>query len=82
MSWNLGYPEIKAATPAKARQLLAQNTMAPQSIKDYVAAAIDGLAARYGENVEITVTGQGHLCDVANKDSYDVTTATIDVRKA
>lgn len=81
MSWNLTYPEIKSQPAVEAKRLLATNT-APQSIKDYVAAGIDGLAARYGEDVRVTVTGYGHLCDVPNKDSYDVTSATVEVRKA
>lgn len=82
MSWNLGTPEIKGATIAEAKRLLVSNTSTPQSIKDYVSAGIEGLAARHGNDVLVTVTGHGHLCDVPNKDSFDVTSATLEVRKA
>lgn len=78
MSWNLGYPEIKAAPAAKAKELLAENS-APQTVKDYVNAGIDGLVTVHGEDVLVTVTGHGHLCD--GPASYDVTTATIEVRR-
>ena len=78
MSCNLGVPMIKKIRASVAKELLATNA-APQSIKDYVAAGIDGLVARYGEDVEVTVTGSGHLCD--GPSSYDITSATIGVRK-
>jgi hypothetical protein len=79
MSWNLGYPEIRALPFAEALDALAANN-APMSIKDYVAAGIKALAARYGADVRVTVTGHGHLCDSAT--SFEVTTATLEVRKA
>lgn len=78
MSWSLGYPEIKNATIEEATKALEANT-APQSIKDYVLAGIKGLQDRYGDDVHITVNGYGHLCE--GKGSYDVTTATVDVRR-
>lgn len=80
MSWNLGTPEIKSQTVAEAKRLLGSNSSTPQAIKDYVAAGIDGLVIRHGESVLVTVTGYGHLCDGPN--SLDVTTATLEVRKA
>lgn len=79
MSWSLSTPEIRAATVADARSKIEQNA-APQPIKDYVLAGIDGLVARFGEGVLVTISGHGHLCD--GPSSYEVTSATIDVRKA
>ena len=63
MSWNLNTPAITSATVAAAKELLASNT-APQPIKDYVTAGIDGLAARHGDDVLVTVTGYGFTLSV------------------
>lgn len=82
MSWNLGYPEIKDVSVSVAKELLEGNIATPQSIKDYVVAGLDGLVAKFGDDVRVTVTGHGHLCDVTNKDSYEVTSASVDVRRA
>lgn len=79
MSWNLNNPEITAAPASEAKELVAKNT-APDTIKGYVLAGIDGLVSRYGEDVKVTVTGYGHLCD--GPSSYERTTATIEVNKA
>lgn len=79
MSWNLGYPEIKGASVTEAKEALAANS-SPDSIKAYVTAGIDGLAAKFGDDVRITVTGYGHLCD--GPGSSDPTNATIEIRKA
>jgi hypothetical protein len=78
MSWNLSYPAIVNEPAARAREMLAQNT-APEPIKAYVAAGIDGLVSRYGDDVRVIISGHGHLCD--GPSSYDVTSATIDVRR-
>jgi hypothetical protein len=79
MSWNLGYPEIKGESVDKAKELIGTNS-APSPIIDYVRMGIDGLAAKYGDDVKVTVTGYGHLCD--NPGSSDPTNATIEIRRA
>jgi hypothetical protein len=78
MSWSLAVPEIKNVTAKEAHDLVEKNT-APQWIRDYVAAGINGLVMKFGRDVKVTVTGHGHLCD--GPSNYEVTTATIEVRK-
>jgi hypothetical protein len=78
MSWNLGNPEIKREPAETAKALLAQNVGLPPQIRDYVTAGIDGLVAKFGPETHVTVSGHGHLTD---KDTYEVTSATIDVRR-
>lgn len=80
MSWNLNPPEIKAEKVEAARFLLKKNTSAPQSIKDYVNICIDGLVAKYGPDVLVSVVGYGHLCTGAA--SYELSSALIEVRPA
>ena len=79
MSWSFAVPEIKNVSAKEAHDLVEQNP-APQYIRDYVAAGINGLVMVHGDAVRVTVTGHGHLCD--GPSSYDLTTATIEVRKA
>lgn len=75
MSWSIH--EIKGKTVAEAKDLLAAAN-APQPIKDYIAPGIDALL-RYGDGVLVDVTAYGHVCD--GPDSYDVTSATIEVKQ-
>lgn len=79
MSWNLGYPEIKNFTVDEVYDVIGKNS-APQPIKDYVLMGVAGLRARHGEDVKVTISGHGHLCD--GPGSYEVTTATIEVKKS
>lgn len=78
MSWSIT-PEVKNVKAADAMALI-DGIHAPQSVKDYIDAGIDGLVACHGEDVLVTVTGYGHVCE--GPGSYDVTTATITVRRA
>lgn len=79
MSWNLQYDQLKSSEPAAAKEFVTSLTNVPQPIKDYVFGGIDGLVGLYGKDVRVFVTGYGHLC--SGKD-YDVTSATIEVKKA
>lgn len=79
MSWNLGYPEIRNASVDEVYDAIGKNT-APQPIKDYVLMGVKGLRDRHGEDVRVTITGHGHLCD--GPSSYEITSATIDIRKS
>ena len=79
MSWTLTSDELKNVSAKEAHDAVEKNG-APQHIRDYVAAGINGLVMVHGPDVRITVTGHGHLCD--GPSSYDMTTATIEVRKA
>jgi hypothetical protein len=81
MSWSLDNLGINGRDAAEAKRVIAADTSIPETIKDYVTAGIDGLMARYGDDVKITAAGYGHLCDVPNKDTYDVTSATIKVSR-
>jgi len=65
MTWSLENPKSKKQSVGKAKELLAQQT-APQSIKDYVTAGIDGLVAKHGGKVLVSVNGHGKLCDGNN----------------
>lgn len=78
MSWSI-HPEIKGATVADAKAKLEEAGNIPDSIKTYIEGGLDGLVAIYGEDVLVTVTGHGHLCSGAD---YDVTSATIEVKRA
>lgn len=78
MTWSLGYPEIKN-TPATEAVELLKKSPAPRMIVEYVEEAISGLVMIHGEDVTVSVTGFGHLCDGAN--SYERSTATVEVRK-
>lgn len=79
MSWNFISDELKNVSANVAHALVEKNS-APQYIRDYVAAGINGLVMVHGPDVNVTITGHGHLCDGPR--SYEVTTATIEVRKA
>jgi hypothetical protein len=72
MSWALF--GIEGATVGEAHAALLKGG-APDSIRAYVVAGISGLVAKYGDDVRVTVTGHGHLCD--GPGSYEVTSATI-----
>lgn len=78
MSWSI-YPEIKNVPAKDAHKMVEENKNAPQTIRDYIAAGINGLAIKYGMDVKVTVTGHGHLCD--GEHSYEITTATLEIRK-
>ena len=77
MSWSID-PEIKAMPIAEAVEAVEKKNM-PEPIKQYIIDGIDALCIKHGSETKVTVVGWGHLCD--GKD-YDVTSATIDVRKA
>lgn len=77
MSWTI-FPEIKSQPITAAKEALAAQTYVPQPIKDYLVAGIDGLEKVHGADVLVTVTGNGHLC---TGEDYDVTSATVEVRK-
>lgn len=78
MSWSIS-PEIKGKTVDEAKGALESQSSIPAPIRDYMESGIDALAMVHGDDVLVTVTGHGHLC--TGKD-YDVTSATVDVRKA
>lgn len=65
-----------ATSAAEAKEKVAAET-APQSIKDYVVAAIDGLYAKLPDTKSVTYSAYGHLCDAP--DSHEVSTATVGV---
>jgi hypothetical protein len=77
MSWTLtGTANVPAP---EARELIAGNTQLPQPIKDYIITGIDGLVKYHDdENLPVTISGYGHVCDGQN---YDVTSATIEVKR-
>lgn len=78
MSWSI-YPDIRAVPASEARAALEKQNI-PQPIKDYLNAGIDGLVEYYkDEDVLVSVTGAGHLCEGAG--SSPDTSATCDVRK-
>lgn len=77
MSWSIN--GLTGPAP-HAKEALASDANVPQSIKDYVFAGIDGLVAYHGdENVPVRINGSGHVCTGVG--SYDVTTATIEVKR-
>lgn len=77
MSWAI-VPEIKSKPVAEAKETLNKQTYVPQPIKDYLIAGVDGLVTVHGADVLVTITGHGHLCTGTD---YDVTSATVEVRK-
>lgn len=64
-----------AGNKAAARAKLAKE-YAPDSVKAFVGAAIDGLV-NVDDRTAIVVKGAGHLCD--SPSSYQTSTATIEV---
>jgi hypothetical protein len=76
MSWSLNGITNLSVEDAFTK---LEEINAPASIKDYITAGIDGLSEKYGDDVKVTVTGSGHLCE--DSSSADPTTATIEVRK-
>lgn len=78
MTWNLGHPEIKNM-PAKEAHGAVEKSGAPQYIRDYAAAGINGLVMIHGKDVKVNVTGHGHLCEGVG--SFEVTDATVRVSK-
>lgn len=78
MSWNITGRIVDQPAPT-AREMLDATTDVPQPIKDYMAAGIIGLVALHGDDVRVTITGYGHLCD---GESYEITSATLEVRKS
>lgn len=75
MSWIIS--DIAVKPVAEAKELLASNS-APQSIKDYCIQGIDGLVAAHGEDVIVSISGQGHVC--TGPGSYEVTSAKIEIK--
>lgn len=78
MSWNLDHPPIKDATVGSAHALLLQSSV-PEPIRMYVRAGIAGLVTMYGDNVLVTVSGYGHLCE--RQGDHELTTAVIEVKR-
>lgn len=78
MSWSI-HPEIKNVPAAVAHKMVEDNKQIPQTIRDYIGAGINGLCIKHGTDAKVTVTGHGHLCD--GEHSYEVTTASLEVRK-
>lgn len=76
MSWSITPIERQPVNDALAA--LAGNTV-PKPIVDYITAGIDGLVAKHGETVLVSISGQGHLCDVESKDSFGTTSAKLEV---
>jgi ribosome-associated translation inhibitor RaiA len=78
MSWSISPPiENMAAQDAIC---LLDDMILPDGIRDYIKDGIAGLEAYYNdEQVPVTITGHGHVCH--GKGSYEVTTATIEVKK-
>lgn len=78
MSWSLY--NLENVSAPEARDRLESHTNLPETIRDYILAGIGGLEQIHGADVLVTITGQGHLCDKPG--SYDVTSATLEVKKA
>jgi hypothetical protein len=74
MSWNI--QDIKSRSVSDAKRILAASKI-PSGIEQYALAGVDGLVTRYGKDILVTISGHGHLCN----DSYDVTSATINVAR-
>lgn len=75
MSWSV-YVQNKSADEAKAA--IAAST-APPSIADYLTAGVDGLVAKFGTDIAVSINANGHLTD--GPGSYDPTTAAIEVKR-
>ena len=74
MSWTL--PSLSGVSLKEAHRQL-DNTVLPQPIREYVKLGLAGIAVRYGDEVNVSISGHGHVCD--GPGSYDVTSATIQI---
>lgn len=79
MSWNLDTAKIERLPLGDALKALDQSN-APAMIKAYVREGLEGMRKIHGDDVRVTVTGYGHVCE--GPGSYEVTSATIDVRRS
>lgn len=78
MSWSIKYSGLTAGDVHA--KLLGESSHLPQQIKSYVVAGVTGLVSHYGDGVRVDVEGAGHLCD--GPGSYEITTASLEVRKS
>lgn len=82
MSFNLNYKELQAVPAAEAKEFLGSSACyAPECVKDFVAIAIDGLVARYGDNVKVVVQGNGHLF-AGDDHQHDISSVNMIVKRA
>lgn len=74
MSWS--FPPLQNVKARHASDQIAASRL-PQPIRDYTISGIHALIDKYGEDVFVTVTGFGHLCDSLT--SAEETSATIKI---
>lgn len=77
MSWSIN--NMTNIPAADAADKLADQANLPASIGDYIEAGVDALIRAHGDDVIVSVTGSGHLCNGQNGD--DTTTATVEVKR-
>lgn len=68
--------DVRTAEEGKA---FVEKQHAPQSVKDFIATALDGLEARREDSPfdGVRIHANGHLCD--SRASYEVSNAVIEV---
>lgn len=62
----------------EARRTL-EKEHAPPAVKAFISAALDGLQHRYGQT-RVEMSAYGHLHDVENSGSFDVSDCSISVK--
>lgn len=78
MSWSIGLTAVSAIDAKAALESTASNVT--PAIASYLKAGLSALQDRHTGDVLVTVLGHGHLCD--GPSSYEVTSATLEVRQA
>lgn len=76
MSWS--FPPLQNVKARDAASQIASLRL-PQPIRDYTLSGIHALIDKHGEDVLVTITGFGHLCD--GPASSEETTATIKIAR-
>jgi hypothetical protein len=77
MSWSIN--NMTNIPAGEVADKLAEQTNVPAAIGDYIEAGVDALMRAHGDDVIVSVTGSGHLCD--GKSGDDTTSATIQVKR-
>lgn len=79
MSWSIQFKNMPAA---RARDYI-QNSYAPYVVKYYLDRGVEALQRKYKDkDVAVDCNSYGHLCqDTGQGYDYEVTSATIDIRK-
>lgn len=78
MSWSIALSAVSAVEAKAAIESASSNV--PPPIASYIKAGLSALQDRHTGDVLVTVLGHGHLCD--GPSSYEVTSATLEVRQA